>query len=262
MNKLILVIPDGHNDEVHPLDRWRSLGKLITDRKPDLIVQLGDFASINSLSHFDMNKRRLMENKRFSKEIAACRQAMDLLFDPLTQYWVKQKRSHVKRYTPEIIWCEGNHEARVESYLDVHAQLEGQLELDLAHNLNYSGYPIDLVVPYKDYVIKDGIAFTHAPINAAGAPVTGKMALHRASELFATSLVFGHLHRLTQLDIFRHGGDILQIISAGCFFEHTDTYAKGAANVYRRGVLLLHQWDIGRFDVEEISIARLKAEYV
>ena len=62
MNKSVLVIPDGHVDDIQDLSRWAYLGNLIVERKPDMIVQLGDFVTVGSLSHFDMNKKRKMEN--------------------------------------------------------------------------------------------------------------------------------------------------------------------------------------------------------
>ena len=267
MTKTILVIPDGHVDNEQDLSRWSFLGRLIVAHKPAVIVQLGDFVSINSLSHFDMNKKRKMEGKRFALEMEAGRTALDLLFDPMVAYNKKQVDQHKKKYEPEVIWIEGNHEARVGLYIDTNAQLEGQLELHLPHNLNYAGYPITTVVPYRKYIMHEtGIAFTHAPINAACKPCTGKFALNRASEIFATSVVFGHLHRKESINVYRHGKgtaeeNITQIFSAGCFFEHTDDYAKGAQNVYWRGVALLHVWEQGRFDITEISIRRLRRNY-
>jgi predicted phosphodiesterase len=261
MNKTVLVIPDGHVDDVHDLSRFAYLGNLIVERKPDMIVQLGDFVTVGSLSHFDMKKSRKMEGMRFSSEMQAGRTALDLLFGPMNKYNEKMKVQKRKKYEPEVIWCEGNHEFRVESYLDYHPHLVGQLELFLPQNLNYGAYPITEIVPYREFITRDGISYTHAPINAACKPTTGKFALYRASEIFATSIVFGHLHRKEGLNLMRHGGGILQVFSAGCFFEHVDDYALGAQNIYWRGVQMLHVWDEGRFDIEEIGIARLKEEY-
>ena len=260
-SKTVLVIPDGHVDDGHDQSRWAYLGNLIVECKPDMIVQLGDFVSVNALSHFDMKKKRLMEGRRFSSEMKAGRTALDLLFGPMKHYNTKAVKQHIKKYEPEVIWCEGNHEQRVENYIDANAEMEGQLDLYLPQNLNYANYPITKIVPYREFITRDGVSYTHAPINAACKPTTGKFALYRASEIFATSIVFGHLHRKESLNLFRHGGGITQVFSAGCFFEHVDDYALGAQNIYWRGVQILHQWDEGRFDVEEIGIARLREEY-
>lgn len=260
-NKTVLVIPDGHVDDTQDLSRWAYLGNLIVDRKPDMIVQIGDFVTLGSLSYFDMNKKRKMENVRFSNEMEAGRTALDFLFGPMNRYNDKMKSQHLKQYKPEVIWCEGNHEIRVEHYLDTHPHLDGLINLGLPQNLNYAGYPITEIVPYREFVTRDGVAYTHAPINAACKPVVGKFSLYRASEMFATSIVFGHTHRKESLNLFRHGSDITQVFNVGCFFEHTDDYALGAQNIYWRGIQILHLWGYGRFDVEEISIDRLSGEY-
>ncbi len=268
MQRTVLVIPDGHVDDLNDQSRWSLLGHLIVDRKPDVIVELGDFVSVNSLSHFDKHKSRVMENKRFPLEMQAGRHALSLLFDPMDTHNMKMRKQHGPKYKPVVIWCEGNHEHRVTMYLDYHAQLEGQLELHLPHNLNYASFPITQVVPFKEYVTINGVSFTHAPINSAAKAVSGKYAIQRASEIFGTSLVFGHLHRKEGLNVKRHGVNLTQFNSAGCFFEHTDDYAEGAQNVYWRGVIFLTMWDdldpesYGRFDVDEISIARLRNEYL
>lgn len=261
MNKLILVIPDGHVDDEQDLSRWALLGNLIVERQPELIVQLGDFMSINSLSHWDLNKNYKMEGKRFSREMEAGRTALDLLFGPLRKYNVDRRTKKRKIYNPEILWLEGNHEDRVNRYIDTHSSLAGQLELDLPQNLNYAAYPIDQIVRYREYVYRDGIAFCHVPFNGRSA-VTGKYITARALEVMGTSVVFGHAHRWQEQDVDRHGADVIQALCAGCFFEHSDDYVKGTQTTYRRTVALLHQYDFGRFDPEAISIARLRNEYV
>ena len=259
-SKLILVIPDGHVLDEQDLSRWAYLGNLIVDRKPDMIVQIGDFLTVASLSFWDKNNRLTMENMRFAKEMVAGRTALDLLFGPMNHYNEKMKDQKAKQYKPEVIWLHGNHEYRIDRYMDQHSAMKGQLDLYLPQNLNYAAYPIDLIVPYKEYVYREGIAFCHVPFNGR-APVTGIYIAKRALEVMGTSVVFGHAHRWQEQDFSRHGADSIQALCTGCFFEHNDEYTKGTQLTYRRTVALLHQYDVGLFDVEAISIERLKQEY-
>lgn len=260
MNKLILFIPDPHVASGQDLSRFYNLGNLIVERKPDIIVMGGDFMTIESFSNWDMKKNRLMEGIRYAKEMAAGREAMDLIFGPMEFHNLKMRDHKSKLYKPEVIWCEGNHENRVDRYLESHAQLVGQLELALPQNLNYAAYPINIVLPYREYIYRDGIAFCHVPFNGKS-PVQGIYVAKRALEVMGTSVVFGHAHRWQEQDIDRHGVPQIQALCAGCFFEHEDPYVKGTQLTYRRGIALLHQYEYGRFDVEQISIKRLKAEY-
>ena len=260
MNKTILIIPDGHVDADQDLSRWVYLGNLIIARKPDMIVQLGDFLTMKSLSFWDKNNRLTMEDLRFAKEMQAGRTVMDLLFGPMNHYNKKMRDQKGKQYKPEVIWLEGNHEYRIDRYMDQHPVMQGQLELHLPQNLNYGAYPIDLIVPYKEYVYRDGIAFCHVPFNGR-APVTGIYIAKRALEVMGMSVVFGHAHRWQEQDFDRHGVSTIQALCAGCFFEQDDDYVKGTQLTYRRTVAILHQYAVGLFDVEAISIARLRTEY-
>jgi hypothetical protein len=99
-------------------------------------------------------------------------------------------------------------------------------------------------------------------MNAANQALSGKFAIHRASEMTQHSLVFAHSHRKEYVNFYRHGSDdIVQVMMCGAFFEHTDSYAYGGLNAYWRGCMILDHWKSGRFDAEEFSLERLKELY-
>src|SRR6185369_3275942 len=82
-DKTTLVVPDAHVSPNQDLARFASLGNLITDKKPDNIILMGDFATLDSLSAWDLGKAGKMEGKRYSEDCKAAIQAIDLMLSPL-----------------------------------------------------------------------------------------------------------------------------------------------------------------------------------
>ena len=78
----VLWFADAHVENGQDLSRFDALGKYIVDKKPDCIVQGGDFTSIESLSDWDKDKRRKMEFRRYSKDIEATNEAIKRMFAP------------------------------------------------------------------------------------------------------------------------------------------------------------------------------------
>lgn len=255
-----LVIPDAHVDPDQSLTRFEKLGQLIVDRKPDRIITMGDFVSLQSLSAWDLNKSGLMEQRRYYLDIEAGKTAIQLMLNPLYELQDRQRKNKDKLYRPRLVFVYGNHEDRLNRYMETRPELKGHLDLTKDLCLNGSGFTD--IVPYREYIYFDGVGFTHAPMNAANQPISGRYAIHRAAEIMNSSLVFAHLHRKEAVNFYRHGAaNINQVFCAGAFFEHTDEYASGGLNCYHRSCHILNHWAEYRFDVEEFSLERLYQLY-
>lgn len=259
-SRTTLVIPDAHVGPNQDLSRFSSLGQFIVDKRPDNIVSLGDFATLESLSAWDQGKGTKMEGRRYSEDCRTCIAAIDLMLSPLRRLQARQKKNKEPLYAPRLVFIEGNHETRLSRYVESKPELAEHLDIQKDLQLEESGFTD--FVPYKEFIEIEGVLFTHAVMNAANQANAGKTALASVAQSVSKSTIMGHLHRYETVNYYRHGADdIIQIVSAGCFFEHTDDYALGAMNAYWRGILLLHhiKGQTGRFDVEQISIQRLKS---
>ena len=257
----ILAIGDSHVSPEKSNERFGWLGQYIVDTKPDIIAQLGDFLSLESLSHWDKNKRLLMEGRRYRNDIEAGQDALTRLYQPIREYYSMCRRMKRKTYWPELVWIMGNHEEWVPKYLETHPELD--MDIDLIDDLQLYTYDRNVtVVPYGRWELIDNVAFTHAPIMANGRPVQGSMAMASALSLFHHSVVFGHLHHLEFSCTNRHGRQCLQqALSAGCFFEGTFSYCETANNKFWRGVVMIETRGDGSFDFETISLDKLREMY-
>lgn len=247
-----LVIGDAHTDPSQlkhdGLRRFKWLNHLILNR-PEIkrLIIMGDFLSMTSLSHWDRNKRRKIEGKRYVQDIEAGNVALNLLLDRLP-------------IDIERVYVMGNHEDWFEQYLDMDPTFEGLHDLIVDLDLSVRGFR---VVPYKEDYKHKGVSFTHIPIQTNGKPIGGKNATSKALELYSNSVVFGHTHNFDVAGLHRkNSASYQQAINCGCFFEHIDDYAKGSATNYWRGVLLLNHYDHNRVDIsEQWSMGRLRKYY-
>jgi predicted phosphodiesterase len=267
----ILYFTDAHVEPDTDLSRFAALGKLIVDKKPDIIVQGGDFSSMLSLSGWDKDKRKVMEGRRYSKDVGATLAAISRILLPLDIYNDTRRRLKEKQYRPRWVWMEGNHEHWVSKYVDQHPEVEGVFDLEkevceaLPDNCLY--------IPYKEtgeanWFAVDGVVFTHAVRNRAGV-ISSKYLCDRAlAEVFNCNVVFGHTHRLqTSTNMKFNAAGELQLVRAvngGCFFEETPLYAAGNVNDYWKGVLLFEIDSLNNiFRIEEeIPLTILKDKYL
>lgn len=251
----VLLLPDAHVQPGQDLSRFARLGRLILDRRVDVVCQLGDFVSMESLSHWNEAKRLTMEGQRYRADVDAGNQALDLLLQPLLEHNQRQRRLKMAQYRPEWIWLLGNHEDWCAQYVEKNPQMAGFVDIARDLRLRERGMT---VIPYRESHQIEGVIFSHSPINAAGKPCSGKHALLRSSELSHRSTVFGHTHRWEALNVMRHGAEtISQFLSAGMFAAGVDAYAHGTPCNWWRGVTILEIWAPGRFDAEQVSLERL-----
>src|ERR1700676_4373214 len=72
----LLVIGDVHTNPDYPNTRLEWLGKKIIESQFDIIVQVGDFADMGSLSSYDKGKRT-NEGKRIRNDIASAHDGLN-----------------------------------------------------------------------------------------------------------------------------------------------------------------------------------------
>jgi hypothetical protein len=82
MSKKILVIPDVQCKPGVDMTHLTHIGKYIVEKKPDMIVHLGDHWDMPSLSSYDKGKKSF-EGRRYKADIEAGNLGMRMLQAPL-----------------------------------------------------------------------------------------------------------------------------------------------------------------------------------
>lgn len=259
MANQILVIGDCHISEDDDLTRFNLLGKLILDKMPSHIVVMGDFVTLNCLSAWDMNKRAVMEGRRYKLEIEQALDALSRMFTPIDIYNITRREQKKSQYKPEMVYIMGNHEDRLDRYLENDPTFAGWVNLE--KDLKLRDWGFNHIIPYRAWHDINGIWFTHIPHNEVK-PITGMYHVHKAAQTTVNSIVYGHTHKLEMLNKHVQGMEHLQqVLCAGCFFEKHEPYVDGRITNYWKGVIMLDNYKPGRFDVETWSIGRMRRTY-
>lgn len=248
-----LFIPDVQAKEGVPMEHLSWLGQYIVDKKPDVIVCAGDFADMPSLSSYDKGKKSF-EGRRYKKDIAAARQAMDLLLAPLRAYNKKMQDTKHKQYKPRMVLTLGNHEERIERAVSLQAELEGVMGY---HDLPYEDWE---VVDFLKPVVIDGVLYVHYLANPmTGKPYSGTALnqLHKVQHSFCV----GHKQILDHATYFTPLGKQTTGIISGSFYQHDEDYKGYQGNAHWRGVVMLHDVHEGSFDPMFISLDYLRRRY-
>lgn len=235
----VLAIGDPHTSaEDNELERFAKVGRHIVDTKPDAVVLMGDFLTLDCLSAWDRNKRLKMEGRRYKDEVAVGNTALDILFSDLARYNNKRRKNKKKLYTPEVFYLEGNHEERLTRYLENDPTFLGLADVRSNLNIDERGFTW---VPYREYLDIDGVKFTHIPHNTmkpiASAGLVTSVA-KKALQYCDFDVVFGHTHKLEVAHATRASGVRHTAINVGNFASSQgEEYMEGKVSDWWTGIV-------------------------
>lgn len=243
----ILVIPDCQVKPGVNTDHLEALGHYIVKKKPDVVVCIGDFADMASLSSYEVGKKSF-EGRRYKLDILAAKEAMARLFKPIREYNAKAKANHEKRYKPRFIMTLGNHEQRIVKAVDNDAKLEGMLSLE---DLCYEDFGWE-VHDFLSPVTVEGVTFCHYfPSGQMGRPCTSARA---QLTKYHTSCFAGHQQGRDIAYGKRADGTSVTSIIAGSFYSHDEDYLSPFTNSHFRGFYVLHDVRDGQFEEMPVSL--------
>ena len=252
MARNICLIPDAQVKPGVPLEHIIAAGQFIIDNKPDVIVCIGDFFDMPSLSSYDQGTRS-MEGRRVLADIEIGNEAMDMLLAPMKDYNKRMKETKHKKYKPEMHFLFGNHEARITRHIESNPQLDGILGL---HLLNLSDW---LVHPFLEVIDVEGVKFSHYFINPLSGKAIGGSIQNMLNKL-QCSFVCGHQQEIKYGNVRSLGGMHHGLV-AGAFYQHEERYLGPQGNDHWRGMCMLNNAHSGQFDLQTISIESLLKDY-
>lgn len=242
-----LIIPDVQAKPGVPLDHLTWAGNYIAEKKPEVIVCLGDFADMPSLSSYDRGTASA-ENRRYKADVEACHQAMEMLMEPIVK---------AKDYKPRLVLTLGNHEDRITRYGDANPALH---EFVSIKDLGYEAWGWE-VHPYREVVKIDGIAYSHYFYNQnTGKPLAGQN-LDTRLKTIGMSFTMGHQQGLKTAIRELADGTRQRGLVAGSFYQHNEEYRGPQASFEWRGLIMKHEVNDGDYDLMEVSMNFLKRRY-
>ncbi len=250
--KKILFIPDCQVKPGEDTTYLEAIGQYIVDKKPDIVVNIGDFFDFPSLSVYDKGKLSF-EGRRLQQDIQAGKDGMKKLLKPLRDY-----QMCYNDYNPRMVFTLGNHEERLQRVPANNSEFEG-----------FIGY--HLLELEKDWEVHDylkpvniqGINFVHYLANPmTGKPYGGSAAMQLKN--VGTSYCVGHKQTLEVAILPVLDGTMRLGIIAGACYPFNEAYKGYTGNNHFRGVVMLHDARNGFADPSFIStdflIKRLKSK--
>lgn len=254
MSKRIICIPDTQTKPNINLDYLAWAGEYIAEKKPDVIVHLGDHADLPSLSLFDTGKKSF-EGRTYQADILAAHNGMCYLTTPISREMVRIKENKKKQWRPRMVLTLGNHENRINRAIDSDRKLDGLISVD---DLNYEDFGWE-VIPFLQPIIIEGVVFCHYLCSGVmGRAVTTAAALINKKH---QSCVVGHQQGRDVAYGYRADGRRITAIIAGSYYDHEESYLNYQTNNHWRGLIVLNEVNDGEFDEMFVSIDYLRSKY-
>lgn len=241
-----LIIPDTQVKPGVSTEHFEWIGKYIADKKPEVVIHLGDHFDMPSLSSYDKGTAK-MEGLRLDNDIAAGRAAMlrMLLHIGKGGWWPER-----------MVYLYGNHDERIIRYVNANPELIGAVGYK-DYGLEGMGWEChDFLKP----VDIDGIMYAHYFSN----PLTGRPFTANALNLLKTlgrSYVQGHRQVLDFATRPLIDGSQQIGIVAGACYTHEEGYKGHQGNHHWRGVIVLHDVHNGFGNPMFVDLAYLKRKY-
>lgn len=257
MGKTIVVIGDAHAHPDYPNDRFDWLGQLIVDTRPDIIVDIGDFADIPSLGRQEVGTMAF-EGRRYKNDIACAIDARRRVKAPSDALSAHLEAQHRARWNPRWVAIGGNHDdEHFTRTVHYDAKLEGLIskaDLKLAE-LGWEAYP------FGEMVDIEGFLFTHYFMGGVmGKPIGGLYPTVNFLKRYHASCVQGHTHYFQMRHEMGRQGKLYAFI-AGCYFDYNPTWTN-AHIFYDRGILILRGVEQGSLEsFEWLGINEIKERY-
>lgn len=249
-----LVIPDCQIRPGDDLGFLTAIGNYIVAKRPDVLINLGDFADMPSLSSYDVGKKSF-EGRRYRDDVASVQEAMATLLRPINDFNAKQRKTKHALYTPRMVFTLGNHCERINRATNNDPKLDGTIGIE---DLRYREWGWE-VYPFLQPVIIDNIAYCHYFVTGvAGRPAATAGAQLRKANM---SCIAGHQQGRQVAYASKATGETITSIIAGSCYEHEEDYLGVQGNKHWRGVALLNEVNNGSFDEMFVSLNFLNEHY-
>lgn len=241
LGRMHMVIPDTQVKPGVNIDHLEWAGNYAAEKRPDVIVMIGDWWDMPSLSSYDKGKLSF-EGRRYVDDIKAGRKAMERFLGALPS-----------DYKPRLVFTMGNHEHRIIRVADNNPEFAGKFDFDDLGLKEYGWEIHDFLKP----VLIDGIEYCHYFTSGVmGRPVSSAATLLRERQRSCTQ---GHVQHT---DIAIHKKTQQIALFSGTFYSHDENYLGYQGNSQRRQIVIKHEVDgEGHYDPMFVSLKFLEKAY-
>lgn len=240
----ILVIGDAHARPDVSNRRFSWLGELIVELKPDMVVDMGDWSDMASLSSYDGSA--LTGSKRPTKAFEGRRYKADIEAGVDARDRIDRVFRRNKKRKPRLVSLGGNHDdERINRAINLVPELEGVIGVGDHQRKEYGWEHVEFLEPF----MAGGFTFQHYLTSGSmGKPIGGEYPATTLIKKQFSSCVVGHSHLFDESHrAVGRTGNKLQGFVAGCYLDPTQTedYAGAANQMWDRGILYMRDVEDG-----------------
>lgn len=228
--KRILIFPDVHS---YNFDRkaWGCFIEVARSLGPwDHVVGLGDLLEGDAVSAYNKGRPQLQEGLRLLKDYAFAGELLDELQNAVGPQ-------------AAITLLKGNHEWRVDRYLEEHPELDGLINVE--QGLKLKERNITMCNSYPD-----GATLQIGKLHFTHGIYCGGNAAKKHLENFGVNLVFGHTHEVGMASKKMFGkGKTLSAWNMGCLCRYDMPYLVGRPTSWQHAIGTAYVSDTGMFSV-------------
>lgn len=250
------VIPDTQIRKGVPLDHLDWIAQELVEVRPDVIVVMGDWFDMPSLSTHDAAGSLHMEGARYEDDVEAGNVALERFMQPIKDEMARLVRNKEKQWRPELHFLTGNHEQRIERAINADPKWAGTAGY---HHLRIKqhGFTVHDFLSVLDI---DGILYSHyfyRPLS--GRPYSG--ALETRIKHVGRSFTQGHEQILASTIFPLATGEVRRGLVAGACYLHDERYKGPQGNQHWRGFLLKYGVCNGKYSLREWDLDDLCHKY-
>lgn len=237
--KTALVLPDMHVP-YHDERALQLVYKYIQYKKPNVIIQLGDFYDMYSLSKYDKDPSRI---DSLQEEI-----------DVGSQIWKNFKKLSPKS---KLIMLEGNHERRLHKYLMKNPEMHSLNALKIENLLGLKELGVEFYHSEQTYHINKNLVVTHGAVDDGCklSQHSGYSAKNTLDKWGNISGIMGHGHRVGMSNRTLSDGSVIQWVEAGHLCDPHPSYVKNPN--WQQGIVLVNYTN-NRFHITPATIVDYK----
>lgn len=243
----VVCIGDAHDSPNIPdKSRFEYMGLYINEIKPDIVIQIGDFATLDSLNGHIPNETYQGKSKpSFMADMVSFNEALDAM-------QIEGAERHCTL---------GNHERRLYHFEDRAPEAYGMMQCELQkvferHKWTFSPYGMPYIV--------GGVSFVHCALNSLGKSYGGKNAENTIANDAIGDWVIGHSHRERMHRAAKLGANnFVKIVNVGCALPDgfIEDYARHTLTGWSYGIsdMTIHNGHIQ--DYHFVSMNHLDERY-
>lgn len=250
----IIALPDFQVRPGAPQDHFAWLAAYIIEKKPDVLIQVGDWNDNHSLNGYVEKGGTHLEGARYVDDVAVANHTFALLNDPIQAEIDRLSKGHRRRWSPRRVYLKGNHEVRADRIATNDAKYLGVLSSDDFKTPGWERYEFLQVVDIH------GILWCHYfKMQNSNNPIGGTPdnRLNKIGQSHFGGHTPGWLYgnRVYPNGMTRHS------ITAGSCYLHSEEYRGSQCNTHFRGLIGLNDVRDGDFDVMPVSLKFLCRKY-